>query len=124
MTDADLLERIPNMSALVAGDLCLDYRCTYDESLSAAADDVRDDSSPRAARLAVVGAEFRPGLGGAIAADLAALGCGTVSVLGVAGTDGHGVELQSALRERGISIENLIRTAEAPTWTTMRRQAV
>lgn len=114
MTDSDILERIPNMSALVAGDLCLDYRCTYDESLSGPPLDGSQS------RIAVTGSEFRPGLGGSVAADLAALGCGRVAVLGVAGSDGHGFELQNALRERGISIENLIRTPEIPTWTSMR----
>ncbi len=114
MTDSDILERLPNMSALVACDLCLDYRCTYDESLSGPQMDEGEN------RIAVTGSEFRPGLGGSVAADLAALGCGRVAVLGVAGQDGHGFELQNALRERGISIENLIRTAEIPTWTSMR----
>jgi D-beta-D-heptose 7-phosphate kinase/D-beta-D-heptose 1-phosphate adenosyltransferase len=114
MTDSDILERIPNMSALVAGDVCLDFRCTYDESLSG------PQMEEGAARIAVTGSEFRPGLGGSVAADLAALGCGRVAVLGVAGSDGHGFELQNALRERGISIENLIRTPELPTWTSMR----
>lgn len=113
MTDADILERIPNMSALVAGDICLEYRCGYDEALS-----VQPETG--GTRIAVVASEFQPALGGAIAADLAALGCGTVAVLGVAGQDGHGLELQNAMRERGISTENLIRTTEAPTWTAMR----
>ena len=114
MTDSDILERIPNMSALVAGDLCLDYRCSYDQSLSG------PQFEDGEARIAVTGSEFRPGLGGSVAADLADLGCGRVAVLGVAGSDGHGFELQNALRERGISVENLIRTAEIPTWTSMR----
>ncbi len=113
MNDADILERIPNMSALVVGDICLEYRCAYDEGLS-----VQPESGD--SRLAVVASEFRPSLGGAIASDLAALGCGRVAVLGVAGQDGHGLELQNCLRERGISTENLIRTPEAPTLTAMR----
>ena len=114
MTDSDILERIPNMSALVAGDLCLDCRCTYDESLSG------PELEGGEHRIAVTGSEFRPGLGGSVAADLAALGCGRVAVLGVTGQDGHGFELQNALRERGISTDNLIRTQEIPTWTSMR----
>jgi D-beta-D-heptose 7-phosphate kinase/D-beta-D-heptose 1-phosphate adenosyltransferase len=114
MTDSDILERIPNMSALVAGDLCVNYRCTYDDALGA------PQTDGRATRIAVIASDFRPGLGGSVAADLAALGCGRVAVLGVAGSDGHGFELQNALRERGVSIENLIRTPELPTWTSMR----
>jgi bifunctional ADP-heptose synthase (sugar kinase/adenylyltransferase) len=114
MTDSDILERIPNMSALVAGDLCLDYGCTYDDALGAP----RPDGA--ATRIAVIASDSRPGLGGSVAADLAALGCGRVAVLGIAGSDGHGFELQNALRDRGVSIENLIRTPEMPTWTSMR----
>jgi len=114
MTDSDILERIPNMSALVAGDLCLEYRCTYDVSLSGPQPEGGEE------RIAVTDSEFRPGLGGSVAADVAALGCGRVAVLGVTGSDGHGFELQNALRERGISVENLIRTPEIPTWTSMR----
>jgi bifunctional ADP-heptose synthase (sugar kinase/adenylyltransferase) len=113
MTDADLLERIPNLSALVAGDICLDYRCAYDDSLSI---DPRTGNS----RIAVVAADVRPGLAGGIAADVAALGCGRIAVLGVAGLDGHGFELQNAFRDRGISVENLIRTRDCSTWTQMR----
>ena len=114
MTDEDIIERIPNMSALVAGDIRLDYRCVYDPALSA------PPAQSGIARLTVISAEFRPGGGGSLAADLAALGCGRVAVLGVAGSDGHGFELHNSLRERGVSTENLVRTPEMMTFTSMR----
>ena len=107
----EILNEFRNLRALVVGDLCLDRWCRYDPAL---ADASRETGI---ARIAVVATETTPGGGGTVAADLAALGAGRVDVLGVAGDDGFGLELQRGLEARGISPEHLLRAAGVSTFT-------
>jgi rfaE bifunctional protein kinase chain/domain len=65
----------------------------------------------------VVSTEVTAGAAGTIANNLAALGAGRVAVLGLAGEDGFGWELDRALRARGIDADLLIRSSEVPTFT-------
>jgi rfaE bifunctional protein kinase chain/domain len=111
MTAAEILRAFPKLSALVVGDICLDRWCTYEP---AASEPSRETGIPR---LAVVATEVTPGAGGTVANNLAALGCGRIDVLGVAGDDGFGYELLRALGERGISAELLLRAPGLPTFT-------
>lgn len=110
MTNQQILERIPRLSALVVGDICLDRWCRYDPAL---AEPSRETGIPRTA---VVSYEVTPGAAGTIANNLKSLGC-TVAVMGAIGDDGNGFELRRALRERGISDEFVFASPEIPTFT-------
>jgi rfaE bifunctional protein kinase chain/domain len=111
MNTAAILESFRGLRVLVAGDVCLDRWCRYDprEGLPS-----RETGLPR---VGVVSTEVTAGAAGTIANNLAALGAGRVSVLGVVGEDGFGWELDRALRARGIDGDLLIRSEEVPTFT-------
>ena len=111
MTTRDILERLPQLAALVVGDICLDRWCRYDPAL---AEPSRETGIPR---LAVVTTEITAGAGGTVANNLAALGVGRVSVLGVAGNDGFGYELKQALAARQIDSNLLVTLPGWPTFT-------
>jgi rfaE bifunctional protein kinase chain/domain len=107
----DILERAPKLAALVVGDVCLDRWCRYDPRL---AEPSRETGIPR---LAVTATEVTPGAAGTVANNLAALGVGRVSVLGVIGEDGHGFELRQALAQRAIDGDLLVESASVQTFT-------
>ncbi len=111
MNPAAILEKLPSLRALVVGDICLDRWCTYDP---AEAEPSRETGIPR---VGVVRTEITPGAGGTVANNLAALGVGTIGVLGVVGDDGFGYELGQALTARGIAADLLIRAPGNPTFT-------
>jgi len=96
---------------LVAGDVCLDRWCRYDPGEGLASKETG------LARVGVISTDVTAGAAGTIANNLAALGAGRVAVLGVAGEDGFGWELEWALRARGIDAGLLIRSDEVPTFT-------
>src|SRR5919202_1245859 len=103
MTVRDILAAFPKISALVAGDVCLDRWCPYDPST---AEPSRETGIPR---IGVVATEVTPGAGGTVANNLAALGAGRVSVLGALGDDGFGFELSRELGRRGIQSDLCVR---------------
>jgi rfaE bifunctional protein kinase chain/domain len=105
------LAGLGRLRALVVGDICLDRWCTYDRRLAVASRETG------LARIAVVSLECTPGGGGGVASNLAALGLARVAVLGVAGDDGHGYELDRALQRRGIETAGLVRSPEVSTFT-------
>ena len=109
MTTAEILDRFKKLKALVVGDICLDRWCTYDPGTSEAS---RETGIPR---LGVVFTEVTPGGGGTVANNLAALGAGTVAVVGIRGDDGFGFELVRALNERAITANLMV---ELPGWQT------
>ncbi|MDR3717368.1 MAG: PfkB family carbohydrate kinase [Bryobacteraceae bacterium] len=111
MTVAEILAAIPGLSALVVGDVCLDRWCRYEPSFN---EPSRETGIPR---VAVVEVERTPGAAGTIAANLVALGTGRVSVIGVAGSDGHAHELRQALDERGIDASGLVTDPRGLTFT-------
>jgi rfaE bifunctional protein kinase chain/domain len=106
-----ILARLPAMRALVIGDVCLDRWCRYHPGF---ADPSRETGIPR---IAVTAAESTPGAAGTVAANLAALGVGHVSVLGVIGDDGFGWDLERSLAARSISTHLLIRSPLVSTFT-------
>lgn len=110
MSPAEILEAIPRLRALVAGDICLDRWCRYDPRLAEPSRETGLD------RVAVVSTECTPGAGGTVASNLAALGCSRVAALGSVGEDGHGYELRTALERRGIDASLLV-TAPGQTFT-------
>lgn len=111
MTVPEILDAFPSQSALVVGDVCLDFWCTYDP---AAGEPSRETGI---ARIGVVGSECTPGAAGTVANNLAALGTGKVAVLGVIGEDGFGFELSRALEARGIDSSLMIRSNSVRTFT-------
>jgi rfaE bifunctional protein kinase chain/domain len=111
MTVRALLAAFPGMSALVAGDVCLDRWCTYDPAL---AEPSRETGIPRTA---VIRTQTTAGAAGTVANNLAALGVGRVSVLGMIGDDGFGVELSRALSARKIGSDYCVRARGAQTFT-------
>jgi rfaE bifunctional protein kinase chain/domain len=108
---SEILKGFAAKRALVVGDICLDHWCTYDP---AEAEPSRETGLPR---IAVVSSEVTPGAGGTIANNLAALGAGTVSVLGILGDDGNGYELRQALARRGIDHSLCLTAPEVCTFT-------
>ena len=111
MTTAEILAKFPSMRALMVGDVCLDRWCRYDPSQS---EPSRETGIPR---IAVTQVESTPGAAGTIAANLASLGIGKVSVLGAIGDDGFGFELERALDRRSIATDLLIRSSSIATFT-------
>lgn len=111
MTTEEILAQIPRLRALVVGDVCLDRWCRYDPAQS---EPSRETGIPR---IGVVSTEVTPGAAGTIANNLAALGCGHVAVLGAAGDDGFGWELDAALRARRIDPRWLLRSPALATFT-------
>ncbi|MDQ6706896.1 MAG: PfkB family carbohydrate kinase [Acidobacteriota bacterium] len=111
MTDAEILDRFPNLSALVIGDICLDRWCRYDPAMAEAS---RETGIPR---IAVTATEVTPGAGGTVANNLIALGAGRVAVLGAIGADGFAFELTQGLKQRGISANLLIEVPAMQTFT-------
>ncbi len=111
MTTAEILAKFPSMRVLVVGDVCLDCWCRYDPAL---AEPSRETGIPR---IAVTQVESTPGAAGTIAANLASLGVGNVSVLGATGDDGFGFELERALATRSIATDLLIRSSSIATFT-------
>jgi len=109
MTTAEILNGFKKLKALVVGDICLDRWCTYDPATS---EPSRETGIPR---LGIVSTEVTPGGGGTVANNLAALGAGTVAVLGMRGDDGFGFELARALNQRGITANLMV---EMPGWQT------
>src|ERR1700680_505595 len=99
MSIAEILAALPRLSALVAGDICLDRWCTYDPVTT---EPSRETGIPR---IGVVATTVTPGAGGTIASNLSTLGVGRVAVLGAIGDDGVGYELRQALESGGISTE-------------------
>jgi len=110
MTTAEILAGFPGLRALVVGDVCLDRWCRYDPAL---ADPSRETGIPR---IGVIATETSPGAAGTVAANVAALKA-RVGVLGLAGSDGFGYELNRALERRGISNGLLVWADEVPTFT-------
>ena len=111
MTVGEITSGFSRISALVVGDICLDRWCTYDPATS---EPSRETGIPR---IGVVKTEVTPGGGGTVACNLAALGASHVAVLGVAGDDGHGLELVRSLQARGISTELMVTGVPSPTFT-------
>ncbi len=111
MTPSEILARIPSLSALVVGDICLDRWCTYDP---AEADPSRETGIPR---IGVVATEVTPGAGGTVANNLAALGARRVAVLGITGDDGFACELDYALAARGIDAGLMVKEPSVATFT-------
>ncbi|WP_321470014.1 hypothetical protein [uncultured Paludibaculum sp.] len=101
MNTRAILDRIPHLHLLVAGDLWLDRWARYDPFLS--------EPSPETglASTAIVATESAPGGSALSASILAALGA-RVSLLGVTGDDGSDLDLRRALERACVPSDHLI----------------
>jgi rfaE bifunctional protein kinase chain/domain len=106
---AALIKKFRNLRVLVVGDIILDRWCTYDPAENAPS---HQTGIPR---LGIIRTDVAPGAGGAVANNLAALGAGRTSVLGVIGQDGFGFELERALSKRSIDYSLLVATPDLQT---------
>ena len=106
-----ILAKLPTLSALVVGDVCLDRWCTYSPDLSEAS---RETGIPR---VAVVRTEVTAGAAGTVVNNLADLGVGSISLIGLVGNDGFGYELKQALSRRRVACDLLLTEAGYPTFT-------
>ena len=111
MKTGEILERLRRLRVLVVGDICLDRWCRYDPA------EALESAETGIPRVAVTQVEVTPGAGGTIANNLAALGVGQVTVVGVVGRDGFGWELKEALAARGIDGSRLVEAAGVQTFT-------
>lgn len=107
MTASAILERITSLKILVAGDICLDRWCTYDPALG------EPSRETGLTRVAVTSTVTTAGAGGTVANNLAALGAGSIAVLGAVGGDGFGFELRQALARVGVDGSLLVPTPGA-----------
>ena len=105
-----LLERIRGVRVGVVGDFCLDAYWPIDPS--AAEISVETGLTTRPVRRQ----RYSPGGAGNVAANLAALGVGTVRVFGVLGDDPFGGELRRRLEEIGADCGPLL--VQADGWQT------
>ena len=111
MKTGEILEGLRRLRVLVVGDICLDRWCRYDPA------EALESAETGIPRVAVTQVEVTPGAGGTIANNLAALGVGQVTVVGVVGRDGFGWELKEALVARGIDGSRLVEAAGVQTFT-------
>jgi rfaE bifunctional protein kinase chain/domain len=111
---AALIKKFHNLRVLVVGDIILDRWCTYDPAENTPS---HQTGIPR---LGIIQIDVAPGAGGAVANNLAALGAGRTSVLGVIGQDGFGFELERALSKRSIDYSLLVATPDLQTATFTR----
>ena len=98
----EILDRIRTLRIGVVGDFCIDAYWQLD---TGAAEDSLETGKPTHA---VRSQRYTPGGGGNVAANLAALGTGTVRAFGVIGPDMFGRELDSLLRQRGIDTSAMV----------------
>jgi len=111
MTASEILEKIPDISVLLVGDICLDRWCTYDPK---AAEPSAETGIPRTA---VISAVTTPGAGGTVASNLRSLGVRRLAVMGAFGDDGFGWELMRALAARGVSTDLCVSSPAIQTFT-------
>ena len=113
-----IFEKLPSSEILVVGDYFLDRYLDIDSAL--------DEPSLETGLTAyqVVGIRSSPGAAGTVANNLVALGVGKVIALGIAGEDGHGLELRQAMEEGGIDASKMIWDAGrvTPTYTKPMRE--
>ncbi len=112
-----ILTRLPRKTIAVVGDFFLDKYLIIDPSL--------DEPSIETGLTAhqVVSKRLSPGAAGTIAANLSALGVGTVLAVGIIGRDGEGYELKRGLNGINVSTEYLVETPKrmTPTYTKPMR---
>jgi rfaE bifunctional protein kinase chain/domain len=98
----EILDRMRSVRIGVCGDFCIDAYWQLDRGAPEISLETGKPTS------AVRSQRYTPGGGGNVAANLTALGAGTVRAFSVIGHDMYGRELTSLLRERGIDTSGLL----------------
>ena len=108
-----ILDRFDRVRVLVIGDFFLDKYLMVDAGLT------ERSIETGLPAYQVVEKRVWPGGAGAVAANLRALGAGTVQALGLVGRDGEGYELRTSLEALGVGTALLVETEEyfTPTYT-------
>jgi bifunctional ADP-heptose synthase (sugar kinase/adenylyltransferase) len=112
-TVKDILDRLPQLSIAVVGDLFLDKYLDLDSALT----EISVETNLEAYQ--IVRVRCYPGAGGTVLNNLRALGVGKLSAVSVVGEDGEAYELMRALRAQDVSTDDVISTAQrmTPTYT-------
>lgn len=107
----EITGRYPQMTAVVAGDYCLDRYFEIDPS--------KTETSLETGLPAwqVTRVRAQPGGAGCIMGNVAALGTGKCLAVGFCGQDGEGLELRKGLAEMGIDTRHFFATPERSTFT-------
>jgi rfaE bifunctional protein kinase chain/domain len=116
LTDAtieSILQRIPQLSIAVLGDLFLDRYLDLDAALTEPSLETGLDAYQ------VVSVRSNPGAAGTVINNLVALGVGQVAVIALVGDDGEGFELRQALDRLGVRQDHLVSWPgrRTPTYT-------
>ena len=107
----ELLVRLRGLRIAVVGDFFLDAYYDCDPGLDEASLETGNTCYQ------VVRTRRQPGAAGAVAADLAALGAGSVHAIGFCGEDGEGWELRRALEGLGVEMAGFLTAPERRTPT-------
>ena len=107
----ELLVRLRGLRIAVVGDFYLDAYYDCDPGLDEASLETGNTCHQ------VVRTRRQPGAAGAVAANLAALGAGSVHAIGFCGEDGEGWELRRALEGLGLDMAGFLTAAERRTPT-------
>jgi rfaE bifunctional protein kinase chain/domain len=109
---ASVTGRYPSLRVAVAGDFCLDRYYEIDPALG----EVSIETGRPVHN--VVNVRAQPGGAGTVVANLAALGVGTIDVIGFCGDDGEGFELRRALgRLPGVALDRFVTAPDRRTFT-------
>jgi bifunctional ADP-heptose synthase (sugar kinase/adenylyltransferase) len=108
-----ILDRFPNLSIAVVGDLFLDKYLDLDSSLT----EISVETGIEAYQITRV--RCYPGAGGTVLNNLRALGVGKLVAVSVIGEDGEGYELLRALRAQRVETDDVIVSPQrmTPTYT-------
>jgi bifunctional ADP-heptose synthase (sugar kinase/adenylyltransferase) len=108
-----ILDRLPNLSMALVGDLFLDKYLDLDARLTETSVETGLDAYQ------IVGVRCYPGAGGTVLNNLRALGVGKLHAVSVIGSDGEGFELLRALRDRQIDTAGVVIRPDrmTPTYT-------
>ena len=107
----ELLNRLRGLRIAVVGDFFLDAYYDCDPGLREASLETGNPCYQ------VVRTRRQPGAAGAVAANLAALGAGSVHAIGFCGEDGEGWELRRALEDLGLEMAGFLTAAARRTPT-------
>jgi rfaE bifunctional protein kinase chain/domain len=107
-----MVDRFSEIHILVIGDYFLDHYLDLDRALSEPSLETGLEAYQ------VVDVRSSPGAAGTVTSNLRSLDV-QVTALGIIGQDGMGYELECGLRERGVNIDRLLRSADrfTPTYT-------
>lgn len=107
-----IVARYPSLRIAVIGDVCLDRYLEIDPALA----EISIETGLRVHN--IVNVRSMPGAAGTVLNNLAALGIGTLDVVGARGDDGEGYELQRAMQHLpGVRLDGFLVSSERRTFS-------